>query len=506
MNYVITEQTKLRDIIESVERSGTTDLELSYQNDTYLKRYPYHVDILTRIFSTMGVDIKIHVTNPNTDSPEQVGAVVANPTSDPVIKPISTAPEVLPVVSSTVDSEKISKRRVSFGVTPKKLMIVVMIFILMSLAGAGAYAYYYLPRGTVTLLVAEKTLERTLDVTASTTVEAVDSQTSTIPAQLVSVEMQASDNFAATGKKTVGEHATGKVEIKNFSTTTFRLNEGSVITSQSDSSLQYVLTEAVTIPKATITQPSDDTKILEAGIMEVSVEAVDIGEQYNVAANTRFMVSGYEVSDVYGVNGIPLAGGLTKEVTVISTEDQNNARSQLVAKIKADTPGAIDKKILSTQRYDKDSIQSKGVSETFSDQVGAEVTTFSLTTKMSPSVLVYDHNDVSSLLQVLVADAVPDGYELSSDNDPVGVDKVEVEDSETLQLKARISALVVPVIDTYAIKNQLIGKRPADAEQILKNIPEITGYTITLWPTLPDVLKSFPHLEERLSVTVEIAQ
>lgn len=496
MNYVITEQTMIRDIIESIERAGASDLELSYQDNSYLKRYPYHVDILKRILASMGRDVHIHLTEP-----------MQVPVAVPVQQMVPVRDLKVSETQSSVNAgEKKKKQRVAFGASPRKLLIVVFVLALFGVLGGGVYAYYYLPRATVTLQVAEKVFERTLGVTAKTTVSLADNATNTIPATVVSVEVQASENFPSTGKKTIGEKATGVVEMKNFTTSAIRLNEGATLTSQADSSLQFIVTEGATVPKATITQPSDDTKVLEAGIIQVGVEAVEIGEMYNLSANTRFTLNGYEVSDVYGVNEPPLSGGLTKEVTVVSADDHNRASDQLRAKLKADAPAEIDKQISGTKKYKSGTIAYTTKSETYSEDVGDEANVFSLTTKQTVSVLVYDHNDVAQLLQVLVADAVPEGYELSSADDPVGVDSVEVVDAETLKLQTRISALVVPIINTYEISQQLLGKRPSEADQILKSIPAINGYSVTLWPTLPDILKSFPHIEERLTVQVEVVE
>jgi len=527
MNYTVTENTSIREIIEAVQNTDTSDLYLTYQEGSFLKKFPHHITVIKKILAHMGQEVSIHVVGDNDTVPgnsdfhEGVAPVIAGnvggsefsqtPAKTVVTEGLNdsltpvTVNDNVQNVNPPIENKEPTTRR-SFGIKPKKLIIAVVILVLLGLTAGGAFAYYYLPRGTVVLFVAEKTFERKLDVLVKTTVSEVNLKENIIPGNPITVEVQSTENFDATGHEIIGEKATGTIDVKNFTTTAIRLASGAVITSQSDSTKQFTLTEGVTVPKATITQPTEDTKVLDAGIISVSVEAVDIGDQYNLSASTRFILGGYEVSDVYAVNAVPFSGGLTKEITVVSADDQTKAIEQLHSKLVADVPGALDEKLSDTQRYQVDSIENATKSAQFSHEVGEEASSFSLSMKLSSTVISYDHKDVTSLMQTLIVDAVPKGFELSGDDDPVGVDKVETVDDETLKLSARISALVVPILDTDKIQQELLGVKPNDAEIILQNVADIKGYEVRLWPTLPDFLKSFPHVKEKLEVLVEVSQ
>lgn len=139
---------------------------------------------------------------------------------------------------------------------------------------------------------------------------------------------EATVEFEATGTGLVGEKAKGSVVFNNCEdSAAITIPSGTRISS---GNLAYVTQSDVTVPGGSgsffgCNSPGVSTP--------VSVEAVDIGDKFNVDSGTTFSVSGHSNSSsayMRAISSTAVTGGSSKEVKVVTAEDIERARGVLV--------------------------------------------------------------------------------------------------------------------------------------------------------------------------------
>lgn len=210
------------------------------------------------------------------------------------------------------------------------------------LIGLLVWAIVFAPRATV--VIAARTTGT--PVNARVTLDPAAS-TSLTEGVLKSLTKQTKKDqtieFAATGKKDVGERASGTITVQNCdSNTSFTIPAGTAFTDSSGH--QFTNAAAATVPGFSGSASVCRSTRVNAGKATVSVTAAAIGGEYNLSARS-YTIAGVS-GDVYA-NGTDMAGGSSRTITVVSGEDIQKATEQL-AEQKSD-----DVKRDLTKQFDK---------------------------------------------------------------------------------------------------------------------------------------------------------
>ena len=506
MRIVFDDHIKLYEVLQGLHDYTGEELEISVPQGSVFAEYPSNIVFLRKVAQRLGKKVKVEGESPvPTSSAVATAPSLAVPNVSAKTEDLDSSEEVAP---EHVEAD-ISAAKKARGVTPKKILISLGILLVLGLIGAGAFVFYYLPRGTVVLYVAENLIERSGTVTVDTKTQSVDETAATIPGHAITASIEASESFAATGKKQVGEKASGKVVIQNYSEDNIQLAAGALLRSiNTETPLDFTLAESVTVEKSKVSEGEDNNLIVKPGESKaVTINAKDIGDKYNLAAKTQFSVAAFPtggLSRVIASNAEALSGGSTKEVLIVSADDQKNAQAQLMTKIKADAPGKLDEQLKDNEAFSEATIGYETKFADFSQAVGVEAEKFALTLKVNASAIAYNEEDVKTILKKDVADNVPDGFELAPGDELVSVEKVESATADKITVKAKIASVVTPKIDTDNIERQIIGMRPSQAEEVLRGIQHVDGYDLRIWPTLPDAFRTLPHQDDRLEVKIEV--
>ena len=133
--------------------------------------------------------------------------------------------------------------------------------------------------------------------------------------------------FTATGTKNVGEKASGTITITNCDGPSFVLEPGSTFTSSGG--MTFASTESVTVSALSGSASQCRSSGAGAGTGSVSVTAVESGDSYNIAA-TSYSINGVS-GDIYA-QGTAMTGGTTKVAKVVTAEDVERAKGELLGK------------------------------------------------------------------------------------------------------------------------------------------------------------------------------
>lgn len=209
----------------------------------------------------------------------------------------------------------------------KKLALIIAGVILL----VGFLVWALLFAGNATIIITA----RTNDISANPKLTlgpdlVTDVAKATLKATPQAIKKDLTTTFSATGTKDVGDKAKGQVVFKNCETLTAQnIPAGTVI---SAGGLNYVTQETASVPGGTggfggCSAPGRSAP--------VPILAGDIGENYNTPTGTTFSVSGRPNNSLVlyfnAVASSDIAGGIKKQVKVVTAQDVQQAADQLMS-------------------------------------------------------------------------------------------------------------------------------------------------------------------------------
>lgn len=372
-----------------------------------------------------------------------------------------------------------------------KLTLIVPVAILFLLV----LAYIFLPKGKVTVFLDMRVLEKDAEVIADPNITEVDEEAKKIPGKTVVSEVDGSLKGEATGKKKVGEAAKGKVIVYNATSRSVTLGKGTTMTG--DKGLKFILDSEVQIASKSASAADPPSK---SGVVDAS--ASEIGPDGNISAGTDLTVGSYNKSDVVAKVETAFSGGVSKDVTVVSSDDQKRLLAALTSELRKKAQDDIQGKLEGGMKVLSEGLTEKIISQAYSKKVGDQATEFNLNLRAKYSGTAYNENDLRTIVSKLVETNVPQGYELDLSQTETQADVAKVEKDGRLIFAAKFRAKLMPKIDQNQIKKDLAFKTPNEVAENLRQIENVIGSDIEITPSLPGPLQRLPILPQ--NITVEI--
>lgn len=385
------------------------------------------------------------------------------------------------------------------GLFRKKLIfapVVVVIF---------AIAYLVLVKATVTVLVEPKVLENDAQIVADPKVNQVDEANKIIPGTVVETTVSGSGKASATGTKQIGDPAKGKVTIYNMTSFQVSLSQGTTLVS--GNGLKFTLDSSVQIA-------SQSSNYTLGGDMwgksdPVGVAATVIGPDSNLPAsstgdsNTYLAVGGYSKSQVVALISEALSGGTSKEVKVVTADDQKKLQAKVVDELRQKAEEELRGKETSGRKIISEALTVADGKYNFNKAAGDQASEFSLSATVHFKGTSYSDSDLRTIVSKLVATNVPDGFTMNPQDMETQADVAKVEKDGRLIFKARFKAKLLPKFDTVNLKNQIRGKSVNGAVNLLKGLENVVGAEVKFTPSLPGPLMRIPLLNQ--NITIDIA-
>ncbi|NTV30600.1 hypothetical protein HGA91_01285 [candidate division WWE3 bacterium] len=498
MKIILDDHIRLYEVVHGMKQYSGEDIELFLPEGSVFKSYHSNLSLLEKVAQRTGK--KIHIVH---EGGQPMSVQENSEPSEESTESVLDDKNELKQADTPIAKNEKHKHHQSV-LTPKRLIATFLIILLLAGLATAGFVLYYLPRGVVTLYVNQRVIEKSSIVTVDPDIQTIDESNSKIPGRKVETTIEQSETFPSSGKKQVGEKATGQVVIQNFRDSALELPVGTILKS---GTLSYVLNKSVRVDEVTISE-KDGQMVLDPGESSpLAIGALDIGETYNLSANSDFTVGEFKVKglgSVRATNPQALTGGLTREVTVVSADDQSNALKQLKSKLQADAPTKVKSELKEGETFSDDMISFDTKFADYDHPVGAEASNFALTLKISASVVAFSESDVKELLSKVARDNIPDGFVVTDNEDSLALEKIEGQVNSAITVKAKLATMVVPDLNLNQIHDQLLNIRPAQAESILKSMEHVDGYDMNLWPYIPDAFRSMPHISDRLEVKVEV--
>ncbi|MDQ5886308.1 MAG: hypothetical protein QG628_705 [Patescibacteria group bacterium] len=360
------------------------------------------------------------------------------------------------------------------------------------LIGAGVVALialwligiFVLPKATVIIKTDNVSVNTDLVFTASTSAEELDQEKSIVPATSKEVKKTDSEKVPATGKKNVGEKATGTVTVKiaKCAPSSVSIPAG---TGVSNGGLTFITQSEVNLTSfhSSIPCSNDNPAFSVFTTKTVNVVAQNPGDQYNISGGRTFSVNGF--SDVSGVDSSAMSGGTNKEVTVVSDQDVETAKGKLTDKSKPAATSELEKQLEDEELFPiTESLTASTAAITASPKVGDEASEVTVTSTTTYTMLGVKRDDLKKLVVKSVEDDIDTSKQKVADD---GLDKAVFKLGEKAsptdqKINVQTTVSTGAQIDEAALKTEIAGKKKGDVQQIIGAYPGVKEVEVKYSP------------------------
>lgn len=354
----------------------------------------------------------------------------------------------------------------------------------------GAYAF--LLKAEVKVFVEPKVLEKDAEVIADPAQKTVNEDGRVIPGQLVDTEVSGSIKGEATGKKQIGDAAKGTVKIINNTNEGRGFSKGTILTTAAG--LKFTLNNTASVSATPADADSKSVKVVE-------VTAVEIGADGNLPSGTNLTISNIPTSQIATKAEGNFSGGTSKDVTVVSSDDQKKLLASLASDLRKQAQHKLQEK-LPEKKILEEALSENLVKKTFNKNINDQASEFSLNLTAKYKGTAFEDKDLKLIVSKLVTTQVPEGFRLNLEDTETQAEVSKLEKDGKLVFLARFKAKLIPKIDIDKVKNAIRGKSAAEAVAIIKNMENILGSEIKISPKLPPVMQRLPLLGKNIQIEV----
>ena len=357
------------------------------------------------------------------------------------------------------------------------------------------WATWFAPHATVIITAKTKGV-KVSETVKLTTDDTVSAKNDSIKVQKRELQKEISVEFEATGKKNVGEKATGSVRFSNSSKNSVTIAAGTIL---KNNDLSYVLSSSVTVPAATLSWDCSDRTC--SGTATASVRAAEGGSQYNAASGSMSIsVDGIKASLMS-----PTSGGTDKTATVVTASDVASAKSKLNEQKDNSLKNQLASSFGSSAKVITDSYSENRSDPVPSVAVDSEASgSVLLKSTITASMLAADKSDIKSFIDAKIRED-DIGDKKSQKIYDSGVDKAEFSQFTD---RGGIKSLVVtangkigPEINESKVKEQAKGRTYGDVQSSIESIEGVEDVDVKFSPFW---VRSVPNDIKKINVEFKL--
>jgi hypothetical protein len=396
------------------------------------------------------------------------------------------------------DEDVLDGRGGGGGGRGRRWIAVLIALLLVFAAVSGVGAYVLLPTAIVTVrAVPEQVGPLSLQITADPLAANVDPVKLVVPADIVTFDLEASEEFPATGVEVIDTAATGTLRWSNCDpTSAYTIRAGT--RARTSAGVAFETTEELFLPVAGLSGGNPPTLTCQS--RDVAARAVENGPAGNVPAGTISRVPSNLNAVVLRVtNPEATTGGEHTEKTLVTVEDVGAAQRALEAALKAQFDDLLkdpDRVPPGTEIIPETRASSEA--EPVEDPValiGQELESFELTYRATGTATAVRQADVVALADSLIrAEVAPD---MALVRDSVRVDVGQgTPEGATVVYPVFAEAQQVGTIDAEAVREAIRGRSVGEARERLGDYGDAQ---LDVWPGW---VTAIPTLDFRLEIRV----
>jgi len=383
-----------------------------------------------------------------------------------------------------------------------RLKLFLGMFLIIALIVGWYFAFKVMPKVSVVVKTDTRTVTSSLNFSAQVDIKTLDVDKSLVPAVVKELKKTDTAKIAATGKKNVGEKATGTMTLTNC------IDDGSSHTIPAgtgfSSGVYTFITNAAVTLDAALTSGSTCKSATFGLSKNVSVTASQSGDLFNLSGRSYTASASFTTSlGSVIATGTAMTGGTTKNITVISQQDIDGAKTSLLDKSK-DTASAELSKTLTSAGLSSlpETILGADQVITTVPNVGDEAADVTVTSVTSYTMLGVKTDDLKKLVDV---DA---SKQIDITKQPIvdyGLDKAvyrmtSKRSANDQSLSFQTVSTAGAKIDPESLKKEIIGKKKGDVQQIVGNHPGVKDVAVTFSPPW---VSTVPKKTARITIIFE---
>lgn len=297
------------------------------------------------------------------------------------------------------------------------------------------------------------------------------------PSIVKNTKKSSSVDFTATGKKEVGEKATGEVKFSKSTPNSTTVPGGTALSSSSGA--VFTTNATVTVPGATLSfscQPNN----LCPGSVSVGVTAAGSGSKYNGATGAASGAPDGVTTSFTGAT----SGGTDKTITVVSQSDIDKASEKLGAEDSNKVKTELKKQFDATTVVIDESFTIEPADPTSAPAVGQEASTAKLTADTTYILIGISRSDLRSIYDTFSKTQIEGetNQKIYESGDQSTTFTEFTKSDKGYAVRAQATAQVGPNIDEQALASQLVGKRSGEIQQQIEAIQGVEDVNVKLSP------------------------
>lgn len=370
-----------------------------------------------------------------------------------------------------------------FGSFRKKLLLVIVGIVVLTPVLIWAFVYAPAAKIIINAKVSPQTISETVSLSSTNPTDPTKNKIKVIEQKITKPDTL---EFKATGTGDVGDKATGTITVKNcgvgFSIpgdTLFRSKNTGLFYQIKNKTLVNVGAFNGTQTQQNDCQNSYGSK--NATTVNVSVVAEKSGDKYNFSNLTYFDVTTITTGSLVFINSPSMNGGTSRISSVVTAEDVQKAKEQLVGKPTSDMQNQLKSLFTDQQVVILESFSVNREDATSSPAIGEEsTTTAKLTSNTTYTMYGISKSDLESFLSSKL-----EGFVSSKQNQKIydnGLSALKfntfVKNETNFSVELSSLAKIGPKIDEQAVKKLAAGKRYGDVQQTLESISGVDSVDI----------------------------
>lgn len=353
----------------------------------------------------------------------------------------------------------------------------------LALIGGGAllivgflvWAIIFAPHAKITI-TAKTTPYGVNKLLSATAGGQLNPDTASLNAVTKEVKKTVTVDFTATGKKDVGDKATGPVSFSNSTFAAKTVSAGTKLTTDGD--LTFTLDASVTVPAATF--PCGNIFCATPGTANGTVTALEPGTKYNTASGS---LSGAGTGLTAKFTSAA-SGGTDKTVTVVSEEDAASAKDKLQTQDANAVKAELKKQFASDVVAVEESYTVTPGNPIVAPAVGQEATAAKLSVETTYTMIGFARSDVRAIVEQDLKKqlaGIPNQSIYDAGMDSLRFTGYSLQD-KTYKVTIQTTGAVGPSIDSTTLAKQLVGKREGEIQQLIKTYEGIKSVDVAFSP------------------------
>ena len=321
------------------------------------------------------------------------------------------------------------------------------------------------------------------DIKVSAEVDGIDIDNNIIPAEFFEIEKEISQEFLTTGQSFEEEKAQGVIRVYNSHNPPKSMTL--VVKTRflsSGGSKYFKALERITIPAAKL-----ENKKIVPSFVDIKVEAMESGEEYNIGPS-NFSIPGLVGSSyyytIYGESDSAMKDGFKNEVKIVNTQEIENAKKNLEEALLNEAQNSLTESLPENFVLLPSAIFEQKIESSCSEKVGTQVSKFVCQGKIKVKYLAFNESFIKEISKKIILSKLSESDQAIEES--LGVEYLNNRidtNKEEMTIDIKILLDTYKNIDKQSLKSQILGKTQAEIKNIVFiNFSTIEKIKVKFWP------------------------